>query len=236
MVLANADIANTTGQTVNDYEIQLSLPGGSIYVSDVYMSTAHNGQPGAAFTMDTIANNGSGLVTIEFSGATLLPGQWTHVGAEGTSSSPAVVQTLAEWTFNGAPVGPNGLSGKLLDLPSGNANDSNFETARVTFYDAPAIGNVIGHEWIEVNGNGPQDVQLVNSNPIPLYGSVAYLNSPTLIPLDQLNETLGGFGADGNIMTFSAVPEPASLFMACTAVLISLGGYTWHRYRIIRPD
>jgi hypothetical protein len=249
--LLNTDIQNTTGQTANDYHIEFEALQ-QFEVTTVYASRAHNGQPGARFPSHSVTGNGTTNVTITWSGATIFPGNWTHVGAAtpvGTGTPNGLQVEDSFWTINGKEIDPGNPTGRRSGLlPSfqftGNSGSGPWLVARVTLYDNPN-GMVIGHAWAEGRGTG---VTISNqTTEVPIFETTAFLTPVGKVPLASLNETLGGFGPDGPLTTLNpmgdghilgdglrlpdvptaVVPEPG------TALLFSLGGgmLVWGFYR-----
>jgi hypothetical protein len=198
-----------------------SFPPGSP-TQGVLLDVSSNGtvtSNGSPVTNITVTGNGTDQVTVNYSGTTFSEGQWTHVGIRGTGTTDAMIQN-AYWSINGTPV--DSIDGHQAGVDF-SGTSSQWMVVRVTDYDS--MGNVIGHNWSEAQAGG---FSLVGNPGVNLYVSYATLLSPTEIPLDQLNESLTGFGQESSIFTLSAVPEPSSLVLASVGSL-GLMAYTWCR-------
>jgi hypothetical protein len=168
----------------------------------------------------TVSGNGTQQVTVTFSGQTFPAGYWTHVGV-GTLGNNDIHIAESHWSENGAPAG--GMAGAVPGVKFLGASAS-WTVERVALYDA--TNNVIGHEWAEAQGSGP----VITPTDVGLYYSTATLISPTQIPLDQLNNSLGGFGPESPIQFLppASAPAPPTLVLACVGGLCLLGR-RWRR-------
>lgn len=208
----NADPQNNTGTSANDLEIGLRSTS-AIDVGGVWEHTSEKPMvPTVAFPSYTIIFNNNPTLTINYYGATIPDGDWTHVGAYGTAVAAPTV-TSAYWTEGGFPI--NGGSIPFPSVSFVNYGAVDFGVVRATMYNPQGL--VINTVWYE----GPADpgsssfASLFNSNPgtPTIYVSWAFNTpSPTPIPIQDLNENLTGFGPESSIHTLS-IPEPSSLLM-----------------------
>jgi hypothetical protein len=145
-------------------------------------------------------------------------GYGTHVGIRGDGS----VRVADSYWSNGGTAA-NSSDGHL---PGVNFSGTSIDwlVTRVSIYDSS--GNVIGQEWEEQQA---ASFSLTGSN-VPLYVSYATLLSPTQIPLEDLNNSLTGFGSESPVVRLAAaaVPEPSGLVIASIGILGMLG-YAWSR-------
>jgi hypothetical protein len=179
-------------------------------------TVTYNGSP---ISNITVSGNGTDQVTVNYSGTSFSEGQWTHVGIRGTGTDHAMIEN-AYWTISGVPV--DSIDGHQAGVDfSGTSSD--WSIVRVTDYDSS--GHVIGHNWSEAQAGG---FSLVGNPGVDLYVSYATLLSPTEIPLDQLNENLGGFGPESPVITLSGTPEPSSLVLASVGSLCLVAD-AWRR-------
>jgi hypothetical protein len=154
-----------------------------------------------------ISGNGTTSVAVTFSGTTFNANDWTHVGIFGTGNARI---TDSFWTINGVPVFSN--DGHMPGVAFTGTSTS-WLIVRVTIYDA--LNNVIGHEWAEEQATADS----LTGSGVPLFVSTATMLSSTQIPLDQLNENLGGFGPESPITPLPSLPEPSSLALAGAGLL-----------------
>ena len=218
--LANMDVMNDQIHPVNDFEVVINSKNGMpINVNQVFQAAPEGGHPGAGFPAGVVTNNNTPTVSVFWGFTNINVGDWTHIGIAGDTTVP--FQIKGNWTVNHV-IDPNPPGVNPLGMGGGNPAAPGFVIARATLFDAPVGGKNIGAEWAEVQGDGPNDIFFLNGNDSPVYASLAYLTSPTLIPLSDLNENLQPFGPDGPVQTFSPVPEPATWVMALPAVLFGL--------------
>lgn len=195
----NADYHNTTGRTENDFHVLIQ--GDGLYQS---LTTYEGGQ--VPFPKVEISY-GNGTAEISWSGASVMPGQVTHVGVAG----PAFTIVDSWWTIDGQRDKPNPYYGTLL-TPYFSASDF-FTVVRVSLFDDPLGTHQIGTDWAEGFG---EFSSLANETPDgPVFASYATLFSPTEIPLQDLNSSLTGFGPESQIMSYQAMgtPEPGTLVL-----------------------
>ncbi len=179
--------------------------------------TITNPSTGMTVTNISISGNDSTHVTVTYTGTTFNQNDWTHVGLVGMGNGVTISNSY--WSVNGTSVnsGPGHQAGVGF-----KGTSSNFLLVRVTDYDAN--NNVIGHEWAEQQATG----YALTGSTVPLRVSMATMESPTEIPINQLNGDLTGFGPESPITTLNAVPEPSSL------ILVSLGFAGLFAYSRIR--
>jgi hypothetical protein len=219
----NQDLKNTTGQSVNDLHMEL-VSNGAISLTDTYQCIwcLGNGPAASApFGLPNISGSGSGQVNIDWSGATVNNGEWTHVGWEGTATNPITIFG-AYWTRNGIPVLPK-ITG--VSTPWNVSGEGIFGgaaawiTIRVSILDN--LDNVIATQWWETQSDAT--LGLTNMTGDTIRATVAVLNSPTEIALANLNGQLTGFGRESPIQTidpegFFAAPAPATLWLVASAL------------------
>jgi PEP-CTERM motif len=165
---------------------------------------------GKTITNIVVSGNGTDKVEVTYSGTTFSAGQSAHVGIFGTGGSNATIAN-AYWTINGKPV--NSLDGHQAGVKF-TGTSSEYLLVRVTDYNSSH--QVIGHNWTEAQATG---FTLVGNPGVNLNVSYATMLSPTEIPLNQLNESLTGFGSESSIMTLSSTPEPSSMVLAALGML-----------------
>jgi hypothetical protein len=231
------DFKNTTGQVVNDYHIKLEADK-KFKVSDAF-SLGLGPAPSTGFPDVSITGNNSTAVTLNFSGATLNPGDSTWVAAlQGWFAKgppPGLTVTESWWTVGGIRVHPPkaSLGGLLLTPESDGIQTASWNVERITLYDSLAGTYVVGHEWSEAQTGIAAPT---NSSGETLFYSTATFVSPTEIPLDQLNLNLGGFGQESPISSLRPTPEPSALILGLLgglAVLLEheyqFSFWTWAR-------
>jgi hypothetical protein len=217
-VLFNAEIYNGTNKSANDYHI--TLESDSDITVEKTLETPSTKHPGGKFTGAGLGDNGTTKVVIDYFGHTFDNGEWTHVGAEfSTSKDTEVKITNSYWTKDGTEIKSSSLGGKLpgataVDPPSG------WVVLRVDSYDG-LTGPLVGSEWIEGKGSSPSDVMVRNDLDVTLYVSTSYLLSPTEIPLELLNDSLAGFSTPTPVVALPPVPEPSSLVPALAVLGIA---------------
>jgi hypothetical protein len=82
--LFNTDFQNTTGMAANDLHLMLTA-NQNINITQTYSATVPT-QISTAFPNATVTGNNSKAVTIDWTGATVSNGNWTHVGAQTNSA------------------------------------------------------------------------------------------------------------------------------------------------------
>jgi hypothetical protein len=92
--------------------------------------------------------------------------------------------------------------------------------AKIMLYDSPSGTNQIGIERVE--GRGDSAV-ISNQTPDgPIFASWGFNTPGAFIPVQDLNDSLGGFGPPTPIQFLAPVPEPSALVMATAALVIRL--------------
>ncbi|MEF8731795.1 MAG: PEP-CTERM sorting domain-containing protein [Candidatus Accumulibacter meliphilus] len=204
----NTDIYNTTGSVANDYHIKLH--------ANSNISVSNHWEHGGDVAFPTFGSSGTGSpnVNLDWSGATVNQGQSVHVGAAG-SFGTSVEITESWWTFGGI---------KLTTQPTNTQASASFDgtgslyqIAWVDLFDSSL--NLIGTEWIEETGSTFPTIY--NAGTDPIYVSYAFMTSTTLIPIENLNASLGrsNFGQFTPITEISGIPEPASLSLIAAGVI-----------------
>jgi hypothetical protein len=218
----NIDFTNTTGSIADDFHIKLSTST-PVNVLQTFEGGAVSFNPG------TITGDGTTTVEIDWSGATVNPGQTTHIGASASSGSVMDVTYALEswWTHGGQKIGSHGYDGAgptvAFTGAASFAPNAGWTVARVTLFTDLAGTNVVGTEWVEEEGDF---ARIFNASPYgPIFASVATLSSPDPIPLEDLNFSLTGFGLDGPIMQLDPVPEPGTVLLIITGLM----GCVWRR-------
>lgn len=212
-VLMNTHFTNTTGNVATDYHLRL--------VSSQPINIANTYQFGGdvAFSAPTIQGSGSTNVSLDFAGATVNNGQTVHVGFYAPNNWGVKVAE-SFWTFGGLELMPRtGMKSAAFD---GLATE--YLVERISLYSDLAGTNLVGTMWWE-----DQAASLINQNftTKPVFASTATLRSPTLIPLEDLNYSLGGFGTESPIRFYAPVPEPEIYAMLLAG--LGLLGFTARR-------
>jgi hypothetical protein len=193
----NSDFVNTTGSLLNDYHVKM------VSTAPITISSTWQTGGNVQFNPGTVSGNGTNTVTIDWSGATVNQGQTTHVGASTAAFDPNIKIVESWWTVGGVKFTTTG------NQASANfTGGANFAVARISIFNDSLGTTLLGTEWMEGPGNF-QNVQNQTTDG-PLFVKVALLTSTTVIPLQNLNFSLTGFGADSAVQTLPPVPEPAS--------------------------
>jgi hypothetical protein len=218
----NTDFQNTTGNMANDYHLKL-VSNAPITVFDTY---EHGGNANVTFNAPKINGNGSNSVTLDWSGATVNNKDITHVGFAAYGMAEVAE---SYWTVGGLELHPR--IGFLTAVFSGATTD--FLVERILLFSDLSGTELIGTIWWE---DQAMAVTNYNFSGVVAFASVSTARFSTEIPLEDLNESLTGFGSESAIQQYtpSAVPEPASLLLMASS-LAGLFGFTFMRYQV-RPS
>jgi hypothetical protein len=230
-VLFNYDLPNTTGQAANDYHIKMEA-NENIDIIKTYEIGGDEQFANAMF--DGVEGNGTKVVTINWHhipGYTVDQGQTTHIGAgiegEEEEENPAGWRiTESWWTFDGEKL-TSPTSGRLATVVFNGTISDNWLTVKIELYDDILGTNLIGTGWIEGRGT---DATISNQTTGgSIYARWAF-NTPTstMIPLEELNESLGDFGPFTPIVELRprdipTVSEWGLIVMAL--LLVTVGGF-----------
>ena len=197
----NTDFTNTTGSIVNDYHVKL--------VSDQPINVSNTWQIGGQvqFNAPTITGGGTGTVQLDWSGATVNQGQTTHVGVSTTAYQPNLRIVESWWTIGGVKFDGTPLVNAGFNAAPG------FTVAQVRLYDDILGTHLVSTQWIEA----PGELASISSFNGTVYASWATRRSNSVIPLQDLNESLGGFGS---FTPIAAVPEPPALALLLAGSLM----------------
>lgn len=189
-ILFNADIHNTTGLVVDDYHVKL-VANGPINVTNTY---EHGGNVAFddALSGGGVSGNGTNSVTINWSGATVNPGDTVHVGASGHPAPSDVRIVESWWTLGGARVSA-GTDGLLASARfNGVAGDPTWVVVQVRLFADPDGDDPIGTIWLE--GEGTSAEVFNGTCEFPIFASWSFREPGPQVALDDLNPELEGFG------------------------------------------
>lgn len=193
----NTDVTNTTGNVANDFHLVLESDN-PINIANTY----NFGSPPAdvSFPDTDVSGSGTNDVTISWSGATVNSGQDTHVGFYAPGNLDVKVKKCI-WTFGGLEILPRNLG-----MPSAEFDGvgTDYLVVRVNLWDGNDDPNLVGTMWWE--GQGSTAI-IGNFSDHATYASLAFRDPGPMIPLEDLNHTLGGFGSETDIVEI--VPEIA---------------------------
>lgn len=204
-ILMNTHFTNTTGNVANDYHLKLVSPN-PINISNTYCFGGD-----VVFNEPTITGNGSTDVSLDFAGSTVNSGQTVHVGFYAPGNFDIRVAE-SFWTSGDLEVLPRiGMKSAAFD---GTTND--FLIERISLYDDLAGTNLIGTMWWEDLGASVINRNLTTQ---PVFASYAYLRSPTMIPLEDLNYSLTGFGPESPIHYNAPFPNQRACYYSGPVLL-----------------
>jgi hypothetical protein len=193
----NPEIPNRTNSPANDWHIR--------FRGTQPISVTRRWLVGQVpFTKATITGNQTTDVTINYSGATVNPGQSTHAGADLlTDGDLTIIEDW--WTLDGVRV--TGSQGLASYRCLGDQNK--WIVAKTELYSAEVNGTLLGTEWAECRGT---DIQVINAMGGTIWGRTARLPPcSTEVTLDRLNASLAGFGPFGPVAVIpSSYPVPAT--------------------------
>jgi hypothetical protein len=147
---------------------------------------------------------------------------------------------------SGSPPTQSGFNGTIIISTGAGGTGGNFLTAVITNGRLDASGAAGGFIAAtgSVNGGSPSTVTFTSNDPniapllTPAGGPAAGAVSLSLVNITPVQPGAGftTFTAQntGNFSTVAAVPEPASVISAGTAVLAGLGCFGWCRRKSIR--
>lgn len=214
-VLMNTDFENTTGNVANDYHLKV-VSTNPIPIDNTFTSGGD-----VAFNAPTVTGAGTTSVSLDFAGATVNPGQTTHVGFLSIGNFDVKVAE-SFWTFGGLEILPRiGMASATF---TGAASD--FLVARVSLFDDLAGSNLIGTMWWEDQASS---ATINNFTTEPVYASIAFARFSNMIPLENLNESLTGFGTESGIQFLAPIPEPETYAMLMAG--LGLIGFMTRRRR-----
>ena len=198
-IVMNTDFINTTGNVANDYHLKLVCPT-PITIDSTFQS---GGQ--VVFDPPTITGNGTNTVSLDFAGATVNNGETTHIGfADIGNFDIKVAESF--WTFGGIEILPR----LAMATATFNGAAGDFLVARISLYDDMLGSNLIGMMWWEEQA---AMADIYNYTTESMYASVSFGRFQDMIQLEDLNESLTGFGPESQIQFYAGVPEPMSLLL-----------------------
>jgi hypothetical protein len=213
-IIFNARLRNTTGNVVNDYHVKLRADQ-NIDLSGI----GSTGPLGAG----PVTGNGTREVTASWSGGTVNQGQEcsfslnTAMGA-GTPNGLTVAESW--WTLGGIKV-VSATSGRLGSaMFDGTSGSGDWVVARIMLYDSLSGANQIGTEWVE--GRADSAVISNQTSDGPIFASWAFNTPGAFIPVQDLNDSLGGFGPPTPIQFLAPVPEPSTFVLGTAGIVIGL--------------
>jgi hypothetical protein len=230
-VLFNTHFENTTGNVANDYHIKM--------VADENITIDATFESGGdvvfddALTTGGVQGNGTQSVTINWSGATVNPGQTVHVGAGtgiggGTPNNLRITESW--WTVGLVKMVSDTLRCFASADFNGTAGSGDWVVVQLEIFDDIEGTNLIGRQWIE--GRGTSAVITNETYGRSIFARWAFNTpSPDMIPLEDLNEDLGGFGSFGPIVELApAVPTLTEWGLMVLALLL-LTAACWMLWR-----
>jgi hypothetical protein len=172
------------------------------------------------FMGGSITGAGTTRASLDFyGGATLVhPGQTIHIGFASIGNSNVKVAE-SFWALDAPEVLPIGMASATF-----NGAASDFLVARVSLFDDAAGSHQIGTMWWEDQASS---VALNNFTTEPVYASVAFAHFSNMIPLEDLNASLTGFGPESGIQFLAPIPEPETyvMFMAGLGLMSFMARY-----------
>lgn len=192
----SANWQNTTACNATGLSIPISTtPPATICPTQVQMSAPNYLSYPTTFTIGTWNAGSQTSITAMFSdpvGGAVVPGGWVNVGV----------------TFLADPNGPNGVpqhigsgtwspgcgsgGGGVNPLTPIWTETNVYTVVQAQNFQCLSCTTPTGWSWTEFNGSF---VKMQNFTNETVFASYALLTSPTLIPLSQLNPSLGGFGS-----------------------------------------
>lgn len=210
--LMNVDFKNSTGNVASDYHLKL-VSSNPINISNTYRFGGD-----VVFNPPTITGSGSNNLSLDFAGATVNNGQTTHIGFYAPGNFDIKVAE-SFWTFGNLEVLPR-IGMKSVAF---NGASTDFLVERINLFSDLAGSNLVGTMWWE---DQAASLRNFNYTTEPVFASFATLRSQNMIPLENLNHSLSGFGSESQIQYFAPVPEPSTLLL----VGFGLAGFAIRRH------
>lgn len=226
--LLNLDVTNLTNRFPGVDDIHIKLVSVSpITINQTYSVNPHNNNV-IPLQPAIVTGNGTTSVSLDWttqviSGQKLViaNGQQVHIGFSNVDTifQNAISISESYWTDDGVRIGP--VSGLVSPIFIPDIGPSpRWLVTRVSLFNEVAGPN-IGTMWWQ---NSATSANFFNLTTLPVFASTSVAFFDSMVPLEELNGNLLGFGPESEVQFYApiSVPEPSTplLFFAGFAGII----------------
>ena len=131
-----------------------------------------------------------------------MPGGWTYVGVQfiaDTNGNGGIPQQIGQGTWS-----PPSCGGHVNSLSPLLSLGPDITVVNIQFFSCPTCRTKIGESWVEGRGNFVKMQNFTNEKIFASY-AILHLQGAALIPIGDLNPSLGGFGAYTSVTEYDPV-------------------------------